>query len=42
MSCFLDRPTNAIVATATPTTEMADITFMALVDFFEKMYRRAM
>ena len=34
--------TNAIVATATPTTEMALITLMALVDFFEKRYRRAM
>ena len=34
--------TRAIVATATPTTEMALMTLMALVDFFEKRYRRAM
>ena len=34
--------TKAIVATATPTTEMALITLMACVDFFEKRYRRAM
>ena len=38
----LSTMTNAIVATATPTTEMADITLMALVDFLEKMYLRAM
>ena len=34
--------TRAMVATATPTTEMALMTLMALVDFFEKRYRRAM
>ena len=33
--------TNAIVATATPMTEMALITLMACVDFFEKRYLRA-
>ena len=30
------------MATATPTTEMALMILMAMVDFFEKRYRRAM
>jgi hypothetical protein len=34
--------TNAIVPTATPNTDRAEITFMALCDFFENKYRRAM
>ena len=34
--------TSAIVATATPITEMALITLMACVDFFENRYLRAM
>ena len=34
--------TRAIVATATPNTEMPLMTLMALVDFLEKRYLRAM
>jgi hypothetical protein len=34
--------TIAIVAMAIPQTDMAEITFIALCDFLEKRYRRAM
>jgi hypothetical protein len=34
--------TNAVVATTTPHTDTMEMMLMALCDFFEKRYRRAM